>query len=76
MEDGTLLPATCCCLLKEWIEVVDGILPVSSLRLIRLSASLALPLAEAAPTAVDPVFLKLPRRPRGSLRIFRSTASQ
>ena len=91
VEDGTLLPDTCCYyLLKECIEVVEGILPVSSFLLIRLSVFVVSPLlpapvllAEAAAGPPTPVpftkpsppafFLKLPRRPRGSFRILRST---
>ena len=77
VEDGTPTPfalvANCCCyccLLNEWIEVVDGIFPFSSLLLTRLSlVSFPFPLFTAAE---PPVFLKLPRRPLGSFRILRS----
>ena len=76
VEEGTLPPTTdCYYLLKEWIEVVDGILPLSSFRLTRLSVSFPFAETAAAPPTIPvallltPVFLKLPRRPRGSLRI-------
>ena len=56
------------CFVKELIEVVDGILPLSSFLRLLLSSPAAPP-AAAVPEKPPPTFLKLPSRPLGSFLI-------